>query len=198
MSRLISSFLVLMMTSLLTVGCGSTETSWDTTGLSFKKNGEIVHLIVEDFAEEYYSLEELKAGVEEQIAAYNGTNGEDRIRLDTTELTDGKVRMQMTFDRASSYTGFYRQALFCGTIEEAQRAGYDLDVALSSVDDSDSKIGRTDILEMGDRHIIIAREAISFRPFAEILYTSGDVSVSDNRKEAFTENGENLSYIIFK
>ena len=93
---------------------------------------------------------------------------------------------------------FYKKALFCGTIREAVNVGYDLDITLSSAENSDVKIGKTQILEMSDRHIIVVREAVPIRPYAEILYTSGDVEVSEDRKEAIPGNSENLSYIIFK
>lgn len=198
MRKIVSSILTLVLLSLLLTGCGSSDGGSSTAGLTFKKNGEIVHTIVEEFAESYYSLDELTASVEEQISSFNSTNGADSIRLDSAEVQDGIITMVMTFSKSSSYSGFYRKALFCGTVQEAFNAGYDLNITLSSVDDSSVKIGRTDILEMSDRHIIIAREAISIRPYAEILYTSGDVSVSENKKEATPGNGENLSYIIFK
>lgn len=40
--------------TLLMAGCSSKETEEDVSTLELKKNGEIVHTIVEDFGESYY------------------------------------------------------------------------------------------------------------------------------------------------
>lgn len=197
MRKKLSSILALVIITVFTAGCGS-SVNGDHIGLSFRKNGSVVHTIVEDFAESYYDLEELKAGIEEQITEYNNTSGADSIELISANAKDGIVTVVMNFSKAAHYTGFYKKALFCGTIQDAYKAGYDLNITLTSTENSDTKIGRSQILEMSDRHIIIVREAVPIRPYAEILYTSGDVTVSEDRREATPGNSENLSYIIFK
>ena len=50
---------------------------------------------------------------------------------------------------------------------------------------------------MGERHIIVVREAIHLKPYADILYASGDVEVTGDR-DAVVTDGQSLSYIIFR
>ena len=189
--------LLLLAAALLRAGCGGNESTEDVTSLDFRKNGEVVHTIVEDFSASYYSLEELQSEVQAQVDAYNKSAGKERITVDSAEVADGVITMVMTFQGAEDYSSFYRQALFCGTVRDAFNAGYDLDVSLVSAQEDGASIGRQDILEMGDRHIIVVREPLVIKPYGDILYASADVEISGNRKATVTDP-QALSYIIFK
>ena len=182
---------------MLLAGCGGNKSTEDVTSLEFKKNGEVVHTIVEDFSASYYSLEELESQVQAQVDEYNTNAGSQRIRVDSAEVTDGVITMVMTFEGAEDYSSFYRQALFCGTVKDAFNAGYDLDVQLASAQAEGASIGRQDILEMGERHIAVVREPIVVKTYADILYASGSVEVTGNREATVTDSQE-LSYIIFR
>lgn len=189
--------LLLLAAAFLLAGCGGNESTEDVTSLDFRKNGEVVHTIVEDFSASYYSLEELQSEVQAQVDAYNKNAGKERITVDSAEVADGVITMVMTFQGAEDYSSFYRQALFCGTVRDAFNAGYDLDVSLVSAQEDGASIGRQDILEMGDRHIIVVREPLVIKPYGDILYASADVEISGNRKATVTDP-QALSYIIFK
>ena len=189
--------LLLLAAALLLAGCGGDKDTEEATNLEFRKNGEVVHTIVEDFSASYYSLDELMSEVSSQADTYNGTAGSKRITVDSAEVKDGVITMVMTFQSAADYSSFYRQALFCGTVKEAFDAGYDLDVTLKSVTEEGTTVGRQDILEMGERHIIVLREAVTVRPWADILYVSGDVEAAGSREAASTDP-QALSYIIFR
>ena len=189
--------LLLLAAALLLAGCGGNESTEDVTSLDFRKNGEVVHTIVEDFSASYYSLEELQSEVQAQVDAYNKSAGKERITVDSAEVADGVITMVMTFQGAEDYSSFYRQALFCGTVRDAFNAGYDLDVSLVSAQEDGASIGRQDILEMGDRHIIVVREPLVIKPYGDILYASADVEISGNTKATVTDP-QALSYIIFK
>ena len=189
--------LLLLTAALLLAGCGGNKDTEEATNLEFRKNGQVVHTIVEDFSASYYSLDELMSEVSSQADTYNGTAGSKRITVDSAEVKDGVITMVMTFQSAADYSSFYRQALFCGTVKEAFDAGYDLDVTLKSVTEEGTTVGRQDILEMGERHIIVLREAVAVRPWADILYVSGDVEAAGSREAASTDP-QALSYIIFR
>ena len=189
--------LLLLTAALLLAGCGGDKDTEEATNLEFRKNGQVVHTIVEDFSASYYSLDELMSEVSSQADTYNGTAGSKRITVDSAEVKDGVITMVMTFQSAADYSSFYRQALFCGTVKEAFDAGYDLDVTLKSVTEEGTTVGRQDILEMGERHIIVLREAVAVRPWADILYVSGDVEAAGSR-EAVSTDPQALSYIIFR
>ena len=81
--------LLLLAAALLLAGCGGNESTEDVTSLDFRKNGEVVHTIVEDFSASYYSLEELQSEVQAQVDAYNKSAGKERITVDSAEVADG-------------------------------------------------------------------------------------------------------------
>ncbi len=195
--RKITILLLIVSMTVLLAGCGSGGSAESETTLEFKKNGQVVHTIVEDFSADYYDLDELETDVKSQIEEYNTRVGSDRISLDSSELEDGTLTMVMTFQGAEDYSSFYRQALFCGTVKAAFEAGYDLDIELNSVQEEGTTINKQDILDMGERHIIVVREAIHLKPYADILYASGDVEVTGDR-DAVVTDGQSLSYIIFR
>lgn len=198
MRKIMLLLLAALGTAALLAGCDREKSVGDITMLEIRKNGEILHTIAEDFAESYYDLEELKGSVESQIADYNAGAGDGAITLDSAEVEEGRIRMLMTFKSAENYVGFYRQALFCGTVKDAFNAGYDLDIRLRSVDGDGAEIGRQDILEMGEKHILVIREQIRVRTFGNILYVSSDVEPVEGSREADVTDKENLSYIIFE
>lgn len=195
--RKITILLLIVSMTVLLAGCGSGGSAESETTLEFKKNGQVVHTIVEDFSADYYDLDELETDVKSQIEEYNTRVGSDRISLDSSELEDGTLTMVMTFQGAEDYSSFYRQALFCGTVKAAFEAGYDLDIELNSAQEEGTTINKQDILDMGERHIIVVREAIHLKPYADILYASGDVEVTGDR-DAVVTDGQSLSYIIFR
>ena len=195
--RKITILLLIVSMTVLLAGCGSGGSAESETTLGFKKNGQVVHTIVEDFSADYYDLDELETDVKSQIEEYNTRVGSDRISLDSSELEDGTLTMVMTFQGAEDYSSFYRQALFCGTVKAAFEAGYDLDIELNSAQEEGTTINKQDILDMGERHIIVVREAIHLKPYADILYASGDVEVTGDR-DAVVTDGQSLSYIIFR
>ena len=189
--------LLLLAAVLLLAGCGGNKGTEDITNLEFRKNGEVVHTIVEDFSASYYSLYELMDDVQAQVDAYNEKAGSKRITIGSAEVKEGVITMTMTFKDASDYSSFYRQALFCGTVKDAFSAGYDLNVTLKSAKEDGTSVGRQDILEMGDRHIIVLREPVTVKPYADILYVSESVEVTGKREAAATDS-QALSYIIFR
>ena len=195
--RKITILLLIVSMTVLLAGCGSGGSAESETTLEFKKNGQVVHTIVEDFSADYYDLDELETDVKSQIEEYNTRVGSDRISLDSSELEDGTLTMVMTFQGAEDYSSIYRQALFCGTVKAAFEAGYDLDIELNSAQEEGTTINKQDILDMGERHIIVVREAIHLKPYADILYASGDVEVTGDR-DAVVTDGQSLSYIIFR
>lgn len=198
MRKILLLLLTVAGTAALLSGCGKEESAGDATRLELKKDGQIVHTIVEDFSQDYYNLEELKGNVEAQIAEYNTTAGNDRITLDSAEVEEGIIRLVMTFRSAENYSGFYRQALFCGTVKDAFNTGYDLDVQLHGIGEDNTVVGRQEILEMGGKHIVVVREAIQIKTFGNILYVSSGVEPLGNGREVNVTDKENLSYIIFE
>lgn len=193
--------LVLTFTCLMTglSGCGSDDSAVTETTIEVKKDGSVVHTIVEDFSEAYYSVDELKNMIQSACDSYNASAGADSVTVEEPQLTDGILSVRMKYRNAAAYAGFNKQALFVGTVKDAYSAGYDLDVSLVSLEDEDASIGREDILGMGEKHIAIVRESVDVKVWDKILYVSKDViRTGNNRIVMAASDANSLTYIIFE
>ena len=84
---------IVCLTAALT-GCGDDGGVTETT-IEVKKNGSVVHTIVEEFSEEYYDLEELMDVMQESCEAYNGGAGKKAVTVGNGEVTGGELTAVM-------------------------------------------------------------------------------------------------------
>lgn len=182
-------------------GCGGSGKAvvTDTTTIEVKKNGSVTHTIIEDFsAEEYYDLDRLKNAMQQACDAYNAGAGEDAVTVESAEVTDTKVTVIMKYRDAPAYAGYNQQALFAGTVKDAFNAGYDLNVELLSAKEEGKTIGKEELLGMGEKDIVIVREAVDVRVSGRVLYYSDDVIPSSDAKTVTVTDANVLTYIIFE
>ncbi|MDO4332238.1 MAG: hypothetical protein Q4C58_06060 [Eubacteriales bacterium] len=187
---------VVMMLGL--AGCGSGESAVTATTIEIRKDGSVIHTIVEEFSEDYYDVEALGREIQDACDSYNATAGSGAVATGEVEVTDGVLTVQMTYQNASAYAGFNKQALFTGSVKDAYNAGYDLDVTLYSIQDDGEAIGKEDLLNMGEKHIVILREAVDVRVWNKVLYVSGDVVKTGDSRLVMVGGGNELSYIVFE
>jgi len=183
---------------LLLVGCGSEEEKSGGAAISFTKDGAVRTEIKESFEQSYYDKDELKQTILAEVADYNRMAGDERITVEKVEVEDGMAEVEMTYAGAGDYASFNQVDFFAGSPKQAEIAGYDLNVVLSSVKDAGDTIGKSDILAMKDVTVLITdeREAIALKRKA--LYVSDNVSVSENSRELQRSGEEKeLAYIIF-
>lgn len=188
------------MTAVL-AGCGDSgrAAETDSTTIEVKKNGSVTHTIIEDFsAEEYYDLERLKSAIQETCDAYNAGAGGDAVMVKNAEVTDTKVKVVMEYKDTAAYAGYNQQALFTGTVKDAFNAGYDLNVTLLSAKEEGKTIGKEELLGMGEKDIVIVREAVDVRVWGRVLYYSDDVLPTSDAKTATVTDANVLTYIIFE
>lgn len=188
---------ILCAVCLITVltGCSGNNRDIEASNLiTIQKNGKIVETIADSFDKAYYSEEDLKEFVLEEISAYNRTKEKDSIQIDKLTVEDSEVMMKLIYKTSEDYQNFTEYTLFCGTIAEAYNAGYDLNVTLRSVKEEDA-VGRKELLEMGDKHIVIAEAMLDIKVPNAILYISDNVSLMDDKQ--VTIGSEGLAYIIY-
>ena len=169
----------------------------DTTTIIVDKDGTVVEAIVEDFDKDYYRADELEQMVTEEISAYNTTAGGEKAKLDSLEQEEDSkiIRLNIEYASASDYMQMNEKELFCGTVSDAYQAGYSF---VSMVDrKTGNVVSEADILEMGDKKIVISEETLDIRVPGKITYASDGVAVTD-KTATLPDNGEKLSYIIYE
>lgn len=185
-------------------GCAGKNDSKEqlVTNLEIQKNGQIVHTIYSDFKEAYYDLDDLSDMVQTSIREFELNNPNSEIVLKSCELVGADkdtVKVVMEYSDSDAYTKYNGETLFVGTIQEAYKKGYDLNMDMSAVSQKEetSTINRDDLLDMGTHHIVISDENLTISVYGKIQYISSGVTYED-KNTVVMEQTQGKSAIVFK
>lgn len=198
-----AGILAVLMVWLTACGSGADAEQETVNSLILDKDGSVENMIIEGFDKDYYDLDGLNAMIKDSIEQYCRQNPSADITLKGSEVSDGQVRVSMKYDSAASYMGYNSETLFVGTVQEAYSAGYDLNISLTDVKDSSNTIGKQELLEMGEKHIVIIQlpstmtDGMRLQCFGEILYISDGVNPV-SKKTADIEQSQGVSVVVFK
>lgn len=198
-----AGILAVLMIWLTACGSGADAGQETVNSLTLDKDGSVENTIIEDFDKDYYDLDGLNTMIKDSIEQYCRQNPTAEITLKGSEVSDGQVRVSMKYDSAASYMGYNSKTLFAGTIQEAYSEGYDLDISLTDVKDSSNTIGKQELLEMGQKHIVIMElpstmtDGMRLQCFGKILYVSDGVNPV-SPKTADIEQSQGVSVVVFK
>lgn len=198
-----AGILAVLMVWLTACGSGVDAEQETVNSLILDKDGSVENMIIEGFDKDYYDLDGLNAMIKDSIEQYCRQNPSADITLKGSEVSDGQVRVSMKYDSAASYMGYNSETLFVGTVQEAYSAGYDLNISLTDVKDSSNTIGKQELLEMGEKHIVIIQlpstmtDGMRLQCFGEILYISDGVNLI-SKKTADIEQSQGVSVVVFK
>ena len=197
MKKIKISLLVGCVTVILSA-CNMFGGSVDTTTVSFDKDGTVTETIVEDFAQPYYDVEELKNDIASEVSAYNAKAGDEKaVVLGDVELSDEKVvRVEMEFKGYADYKAFNEKELFWGTVAEAYSAGYEF-TSMRDVSREGVVLSAADVLEKGDAHIVILEEAQQVIVPGKIVYISDGVSLVEEKRAVNLNEGQR-AFLIYE
>ncbi len=212
--RKIRTLILVLFAGLFLMSCGKENVEnkveaeseiVSTTGIQVSKDGSIIETIVEDFSSEYYEEESLKNMILSEVAEFN-KNSETDISVEKFQVKGKEVTVIIKYPSAAVYTQFNKneynnKELFYGTIAEAYKDGYSLDVTLQNVKNEEESIKKDDLLGMGERYILISGEPIKVKTFGKILYI-GDHVIPASKNEADMTYDENVEsqekyYLVF-
>ncbi len=185
---------VLMLVLALTA-CGESEWTGDdaqVTTLGINKDGKVREIIVEEFAESYYNIDDLRKQFEEEIDAYNSAAGGDkRITLKELKQVGSVVRSCSDYLSVSDYTSFTKEPLYYGTLRQARLRGFEISQKIRAAGGGEYLISEKDdelhvIFTDGHDHIVT--------PYKIIACTEGVKIVSD--KEADFTGTEGRSAVL--
>lgn len=177
--------------------------------ISINKDGSLESQIIETFEESYYNVDDLSTMINSSISDFKAANSEAEVSLKSCNTDNGSVKVVMSFDSYKSYSDFNGEIFYAGTIKDAYAAGMSLDVELSAISEKTQpqKIGKKNLLEMGDNHIVIfdqtnisdevESDVIRIKCFGDILYV-GDGVTPSGKKTADIAGDSNSKVIVFK
>lgn len=178
--------------------CGSLSDGTDDTGISINKDGSIQSYITESFDKDYYLQEELQQMILSEAASYNRSTGQGSITVEKVEVAENIAKVEMTYASAADYSAFNETAFFVGSPLQAKKAGYDLNVVLSSVKDANDTIGEADILSMEGMTLLITDAPERVELFGKAVYADDHAVLSENKKVLLGEEDREMVYLLFK
>lgn len=166
--------------------------------LTLKKGGAVTHRIIEEFEEENYNLEELRAMTDEEIDAFYDESEGKSVELTQLKESDGKLTMVMDYDSVEAYNEFNETTLFSGTIEEAlkQDKNYFSEENLIRVKDS-SRIKTKDVIKDTSLSTVIFEENVLYELDKKILYHSENVELISEKCARLKNSEEGPGYLIY-
>ncbi len=187
-------------------GCGQSKIPSDLSvpAISVTGKGKVTAYIVEDFDKDYYDLAELGNMVEDELSKFNesrkSAEGEDavvKVSLTQTLVEEvPKAVLVLTFRDITCYREYFGKDLFYGTIAQAQKAGYDLNVELTSVKDG-TTIGKSEIFGMGNSHVLIVQDKVRIFGPGKAQYVTSKAAVKEDGSVEPSDTEDN-TYIIMK
>ncbi len=180
----------------LMAGCGNVADA-ESTSVIIDKKGAITQVIVESFDQPYYNADELRSEIEQKAGQYNTSSGNEKaIVLDLLEVSDqGVIKVKIEYAGYQDYTAFNEKLLFIGTVSEAYHAGYAFPDMTQAAGGSD--LSASDVLEKGEKHMVIMDEAQQLKVPGKILYYSQGISLADE-KTAVNLNDGQTAFVIYE
>lgn len=191
--------LSLILATFLLVGCSNIGDITQNT-IIVNKDGSILGVIVEEFGDSKYVSDELKAMVEEEVATYNSGAGEDKITLQSYEITEeGQAKVVLKYASSDDYKEFNEENTFAGTVSEAYDAGYEF-ADMRSVAGDGQVLEKADVLEKGTMKIAIFQENVNIQVNGKIVYVSSGVNLVDKKEATSTDADESIElfYVIYE
>lgn len=197
-----AALLILCAASL--AGCGGVKVPNEVreSSIAVSGQGQIDAWLVEDFAEDNYSLSELSDMAVKEAEEFNGASGNGRkaaVRVEKVSLLSGdspKVVVRYRFDSWKSYTGFSDESLFYGTVEEASRYGYTKGAVLTDVTDGSPLAGESWKKASGRTLIVTDARANIYCP-GKVTHVSGGVRINEDGS-VDTRAAEGIVYILMQ
>lgn len=208
----------------------NTESLEGASAITLKKDGSVALRLVEDFGEDN-SEDELKNLIDTSITEYKSQADQAQVTLKSCKKNaENQLIVEMTFNDSSAYAGwnnyFYdyiyldymrslgmdadnsiensTEGFFAGTISDAYTAGYGLETTLQAASDNSEKqsVSKSDLLSMGDNHIVIVERyqedaPVTVNCYDEILYV-GDGVTAAGKKSANISTTDGYGIIVFK
>lgn len=178
MKRKLYAALGIFAAASITTACGASFEADEST-VYITKQGNVIGADIEDFNEDYYDEEELKAYITESIESYVESNGNGSLEMDKFETKSSEedgVTAQLYLNYATyiDYALFNDVTLFAGTVEQARQEGYQFDQDFVKVEDG-APAGSVDVQELlaeEEIRVVVIGEETAVRIDGEIVCVS--------------------------
>lgn len=191
---MMKKFPIIMMALLLCMlsGCTNYAKKYDENTLLVKKNGSLVEIAVENFADSSVNAEDLSSYINEQIDAYNDEQGQKLVKNSSIDTEDmNHVKLVITYKDMDSYNGF--NLLDCVLDDFSNVEIEKLKGTFQSLSGESANV--SDMEDTDKAKVLIFSEAANVVVNGDILYYNEEVTVTD---DVAITTGKSDAIIIFK
>lgn len=209
MKKNLGIILSVLIGMMLFAGCGENITA-ESDLVYVDKKGGVTSVDVGEFDQSYYSQEELKSFVEEEVEQYTTANGKDTVSLKDLSVENGVAKLTLAYKTVDDYVGFNGIELYQGKVVKALADGYGFDVDFKTVE-NETVTGTASSQDIyGDsslKAVIIKANHISVKVPGNVCFVSGDdveltaadtVSIWQDGTPEDSFETEVYTYIIYK
>lgn len=190
-------YILLMISLFILTSCSGNENlvadDIEENTLLFKENGAIQSAIVGDFDKPYYSEEEFKNFVNEEITEYNETKTKDAVTMKSFEIKEDYAKVILKFSNIEHYVLFNNVEAGYLSTEEALNHE-DIPEEFIAVKDGE-KISKEEALMDSKYKVIILSEPLDVRVEGKIKYYANSVLLND---KAVQTAEEGISVVVIK
>lgn len=148
----------------------------ETSTVEFLDNGSIRETSVEEFAEDYYDMAELKDTVLSAVNSYNEAH-EGAVSVDLYDVRARRVRLVMTYKDTASYTEFNTQPLYAGPAGDYEE-GIPEETSFSKVREDLTLKSLTKLPDLNGMTLYVITDPVDVAVSGRIEYVSGDVELT--------------------
>lgn len=196
MSKIKYIIAVVLVITLMISGCSKKIYKTDESMVYITKENSVVGAIIEKFDKSYYSNDELKAFVENEIDAYNSEAGDEKaITITKFEVEDQVATLFMKYKTVEDYTTYNDTELYSNKVTKAVKDGIAFDGTFIKVSNQ-TKVKKKEFVKNEKLRVVVLKGQAKVEVDGKILYVSKNVNV-EARDIAVTAADED-NYIIYK
>ena len=199
MTKLRSTFFLIIATALIFVACGSAE--YENSVLKINKDYSINAVYVTDFSSEDYDFRLFKQEAEDSIEEYNNTAGKGSIVLEECAKKDNTAYVEMKYASYEDYRDFNGLTIYAGKLSDAVENGEASgDTQVKSADGS-TVTTLKELADDSERSLVMVSEDLEIEARGNLVYMSDNVNVDDTGKITALCAGEDgnatPAYLVF-
>lgn len=174
--------LAIMLSAGCLSGCGQFKAERNT--VKIQKDGSIQAAVIDTLDKAYYSRTELEKTVDDAVAEYNQSAGEDTILVKKFGGTEEEIQLYMDYKKAEDYQKFNHVTFYAGDLQGAYDNDYEFPDEFQVVEKGKitGSVSRSEILSGLNYSVLIYSEEMDAEVPGKILYISKDAALIGKKK----------------
>lgn len=162
---------------------GCSQFKAEHNAVKLKKDGSVQTAVIDNLDKSYYDGEELKTMIDEAVADYNESSGEESIVVKKFESSEDSVQLYMNYAASEDYQKFNNVTFYAGDLQGAYDNKYEFPDSFKQVEKGKvtGTATKSDILNGLNYYVLIYSEEMDVEVPGRIVYVSSDAAVTGKK-----------------